>query len=94
MKGETEDLIPDNDLATMTGKTVQDIQQIKNSIIQKGRKTGDAFSGGRGGTNGIFNSGKVAYAIKIANFYESKNRNPIAGLTRGLCQFDKSLIAF
>ncbi|MBU1299574.1 MAG: AAA family ATPase [Bacteroidetes bacterium] len=89
-KGETEDLIPDDDLAAMTGKTVQDIQQIKNSIIQEGRKTSDAFSGGRRRTNGIFNAGKVAYAIEIANFYENQNRNPIAGLTRGLCQFDKS----
>lgn len=93
-EGETEDLIPDNDLSAMTGKTVQNIQQIKNTISQKGGKTSDAFSGGRRRTNGIFNAGKVAYAIEIANFYEKQNTNPIAGLTRGLCLFDKSLIAF
>lgn len=93
-KGETEDLIPDNDLAVITGKTVQDIQRIKNDISQKGGKTSDAFSGGRRKTSGIFNTGKVAYAIKIANFYEKQKTNPIADITRGLCLFDKSLITF
>ncbi|MBI2042716.1 MAG: AAA family ATPase [Candidatus Nealsonbacteria bacterium] len=82
-KGEIEDLIPDADLAMMIGKTVQDIQQIKVS-----RKASTAFSGG------IFNVGKTAYAIKIANFYESQNRNPIANLIRSLCLFDKSSITF
>lgn len=93
-KGEIEDLIPDDDLAMMTGKTIQDIRQIKNAVSQKGGKTSDAFSGGRRRINGIFNAGKVAYAIEIASFYDRQNRNPIAGLTRGLRQFDKALIAF
>lgn len=93
-KGDTEDLIPDNDLAMMAGKTIQDIQRIKNDISQKGGKTSDAFSGGRRKTNGIFNTGKVAYAIKIANYYEKQKTNPIADMTRGLCLFDKSLITF
>jgi putative ATP-dependent endonuclease of OLD family len=93
-KGEIEDLIPDNDLATMTGKTVQDIQNIKATFRQKDGKTSDAFLGGRRRSNGIFNKGKIAYAIDIANYYEQQNTNPIADLVRGLFRFDNSLIVF
>lgn len=93
-KGEMEDLIPDNDLATMTRKTVQDIQNIKATFQQKGGKTSDAFLGGRRRANGIFNKGKIAYAIDIANYYEQKNTNPIADLVRGFYKFDNSLIVF
>lgn len=93
-KGETEDLIPDNDLAIMTGKTVQDIQNIKATFQQKGGKTSDAFLGERRRSNGIFNKGKVAYAIDIANYYEQRNTNPIANLIRGLFKFNNSLIIF
>lgn len=94
IKGEMEDLIPDNDLATITGKTVQDIQNIKATFQQKGGKTSDAFLGGRRRSNGIFNKGKIAYAIDIANHYEHQNTNPIADLVRGFFKFDNSLIVF
>jgi predicted ATP-dependent endonuclease of OLD family len=93
-KGEMEDLIPADDLATMTGKTVQDIQNIKATFQQKGGKTSNAFLGGRRRSNGIFNKGKIAYAIDIANHYEQQNTNPIADLVRGFFKFDKSLIVF
>lgn len=93
-KGEIEDLIPDNDLAAITGKTVQDIQNIKVTFQREGRKTSDAFCGGRRRSNGIFNKGKIAYAIDIANYYERQNKNPIVDLVRGLFKFDKLLITF
>lgn len=93
-KGETEDLIPDNDLATITGKSIQDIQNIKNTFRQKGGKTSAAFSGGNRRVNGIFNTGKTAYSIEIANYYEKINEHPLKDLIRGLFTFDNSLIKF
>ena len=93
-KGETEDLIPDKDLATITGKSIQDIQNIKDTFRQNGRKTSVAFSGGSRRVNGIFNMGKVAYSIKIANYYEKINDHPLKDLIRGLFVFDNSLIKF
>jgi len=93
-KGETEDLIPDADLAAITGKSEQEIQNIKGNFSQRGGKTSDAFSGGRRRTNGIFNCGKVAYAIKIADFYAGRGSHPLGDLIRGLFRFDTSLIRF
>jgi len=93
-RGETEDLIPDADLAAITGKSVQDIQNIKSNFSQRGGKTSKAFSGGSRRTGGIFNCSKTAYAIKIADFYTSKGSHPFNDLIRGLFMFDTSLIKF
>jgi len=89
-KGETEDLIPDDELAKITGKTVQDIKNIKNNF----KKTSEAFAGSDRKTNGIFNKGKTAYAIEIADYYERQQKHPLKDLIRGLYLFDKSRIIF
>ncbi len=93
-KGETEDLIPDSDLAAITGKSIQDIQDIKNTFRQKSGKTSVAFFGGSRRVNGIFNTGKTAYSIEIANYYEKRNKHPFKNLIRGFFAFDNSLIKF
>jgi len=89
-KGETEDLIPDDELAKITGKAVLDIKSIKNNF----KKTSEAFAGGDRKTNGIFNKGKTAYAIEIADYYERQQKHPLKDLVRGLYLFDKSRIIF
>lgn len=93
-KGEMEDLIPNDDLAKITGKSIQDIQNIKNIFRQKGGKTSIAFSGGNRRENGIFNMGKTAYSIEIVNYYKKVKKHPLKDLIRGLFTFDNSLIKF
>lgn len=83
-----------NSIIHNTRKSIQDIQNIKNTFRQKGGKTNVAFSGGSRRVNGIFNTGKTAYSIEIANYYEKINGHPLKDLIRGLFAFDNSLIKF
>lgn len=63
-KGEIENIFSDQDIATITGKRVSDIQAIKS----RHTKTSKAFKE-------IFGVGKAEYAIVIADYY-AQNAQP------------------
>lgn len=72
--GETEDLFSDEDIASITKKTVDEIKEVK----EKFGKTSKAFKK-------IFYCGKAEYAIDIADYYIALGgKNPLEELIRFL----------
>jgi len=101
-KGETEDLIPDEDVADMLlahhreGNKIplEKIPELKQNLLQKvreekkNRKTGDAFGVLFGGV------GKTTYAVRISDYYSQKSDHPLKDLIRGLFKFDPAAVVF
>jgi len=84
-KGELEDLFSDTDIATVSGKTISEVQQAKSNYP---RKTSDTFKQ-------IFGTGKAEYAIKIADYYIENNiSHPLEELIRKLYMNDIANISF
>lgn len=83
-QGEIEDIFSDTDIAAISGKTIQNIQQIKNYHS----KTSDAFKI-------IFGMGKPEYAIKIAEYYITNgNASPVDNLIRNIYLQNFTAITF
>lgn len=66
-KGETEDYIPDVDVASCTGVSIATVR----AEIAKAPKTSNAFKR-------MFHSGKPAYGRQLAEFYARQGRVPTA----------------
>ncbi len=71
-RGEIEDLFPDQDITSVSGKSLADVQSIKS----RHSKTSSAFKE-------IFGTGKAEYAIKIADYYiDNGLENPLGDIIR------------
>jgi predicted ATP-dependent endonuclease of OLD family len=76
--GEIEDLFSDQDIASITGKNIAEIQTIKTTF----HKTSKAFGI-------LFSTGKAEYAIVIADYYIENNlRHPLDDFIRKIYKND------
>lgn len=84
-RGETEDLFSDNDISTISGKSLTEITRIK---ALHPYKTSKAFLK-------IFDMGKAEYSISIAEYYSNNpQNNPLDLLIRNLYINNISAISF
>jgi hypothetical protein len=65
-EGETENLIPDNDLSEMTGKSIEEVVKLKSVRP----KLSDTF------TNELFGKSKPEIAYEIVEYYATKETSP------------------
>ncbi|MDD2412538.1 MAG: AAA family ATPase [Bacteroidales bacterium] len=65
-EGETENLIPDNDLTEMTGKSIEEVVKLK--LVRP--KLSDTF------TNELFGKSKPEIAYEIVEYYAKKETSP------------------
>jgi predicted ATP-dependent endonuclease of OLD family len=86
IKGEIEDLFPDQDIANIIGSNTSYIQEIKNKYPNK---TSKAFKE-------LFGTGKAEYAIRIADYYLHNNfiHHPLEDIIRNLYNNEISNVNF
>jgi len=71
-RGETENLIPDGDISVMTGKSLEEVQQL----ISLRPKLSETFE------KELFGKSKPEIAYNIVDYYKEKGESPFDKLIR------------